>query len=71
MNIDIFPQDKPNHKLYGFGTLQVGEMCEVDLIMHDKDPIEIQTAVHSYGQYAKKKFRTKTLNNIIFIKRIK
>lgn len=68
---DIFHQDKPNHELYGYGALQVGDMCEVDLIMHDKTPSEIQRWAHSYGQHTKKKFRTKAINNILYIKRIK
>lgn len=69
--IDIFNQYKPSHELYGYGSLHVGDMCEVDLIMHDKTSKEIQTSVHAYGQHAKKKFRTKALNNILYIKRIK
>lgn len=71
MDIDIFRQDLPNHKLYGYGALRVGEMCEVDLIKHNKTPREIQVFVHAYGQHAKKKFRTKVLNNLLYIKRIK
>lgn len=71
MDIDIFHQDKPNHKLYGYGALRVGDVCEVDLIAHDKTSNELQRFIHSYGQYTKKKFKTKTLNNIIYIKRIK
>jgi hypothetical protein len=70
--IEIFFQDLPNHKLYGYGDLNVGEMCEVDLIKHNKTPREIQTFVHAYGQYTtQKKFKTKALNNILYIKRIK
>ena len=68
---DIFLNDLPSHELYGYGNLKVGDMCEVDLIAHDKTAKEIQTSVHAYGQYAKKKFRTKALNNILYIKRVK
>lgn len=71
MDIDIFRQDLPNRKLYGYGDLNVGDICEVDLIAHGKATVEIQAFVHAYGQHAKKKFRTKVLNNILYIKRIK
>ena len=71
MDIDIFQQNKPNHEFYGYGSLHIGEMCEVDLIKHNKDPNELQRLIHSYGQYAKKKFKTKALNNILYIKRVK
>ena len=71
MDIDIFQQDKPNHEFYGYGDLRVGEMCKVNLLMHNKDSIKIQTSVHAYGQYTKKKFKTKALNNILYIKRVK
>ena len=71
MDIDIFQQDKPNHELFGYGDLPIGDICKVDLITHNKTPKEIQTSVHAYGQYAKKKFRTKVLNNILYIKRVK
>ena len=69
--IEIFFQDKPNHEFYGFGALPIGDICEVDLIAHNKTPREIQVFVHAYGQSAKKKFKTKVLNNILYIKRIK
>ena len=68
---DIFLNVLPSYELYGYGALKVGDICKVDLIAQDKTPREIQTSVHAYGQYAKKKFKTKTLNNIIYIKRIK
>ena len=71
MDIDIFQQEKPNHEFYGYGDLKVGEMCEVDLIGRDKTAKEIQLFVHSYGQYTKKKFKTKALNNVLYIKRVK
>lgn len=69
--IDIFQQDKPNHEFYGYGDLRVGEMCEVNLLIHNKDSSELQRLIHAYGQHAKKKFRTKALNNILYIKRVK
>lgn len=69
--IEIFFQDLPNHKLYGYGELLIGDICEVDLTAHDKTPREIQAFVHAYGQHAKKKFKTKALNNILYIKRVK
>ena len=68
---DIFLNDLPAYELYGYGSLKVGDRCEVDLIAQDKIPREIQTSVHAYGQYTKKKFKTKALNNILYIKRIK
>lgn len=68
---DIFHKERPNHELYGYGALQVGEICEVELIKHGKTPSEIQNFVHSYGQRTKKKFRTKTKDSILYIKRIK
>lgn len=68
---DIFLNNLPNHELYGYGALRVGDMCDVDLMMHDKTPSEIQRCVHSYGQLKKKKFKTKVLNGILYIKRIK
>ena len=71
MDIDIFQQDKPNHEFYGYGDLRVGEMCEVNLLIHNKDPNELQRFIHSYGQYAKKKFKTKALNGVLYIKRVK
>lgn len=69
--IEIFFQDLPNHKLYGYGALCVGDICEVDLMGRNKTAKEIQVFVHAYGQYTKKKFKTKALNNILYIKRVK
>lgn len=68
---DVFFKDLPNHELYGFGALHVGEICAVELIKVSDASIEIQNFVHSYGQRTGKKFRTKTQNNTLYIKRIK
>ena len=68
---NIFLNDLPNYKLYGYGSLEVGDICEVDLIAHNKTPRDIQTFVHAYGQYTKKKFKTKALDDVLYIKRVK
>lgn len=68
---DIFLNDLPNYELYGYGALEVGDICEVDLVTHDKTSKEIQTFVHAYAQYAKKKFKTKALNGVLYIKRVR
>ena len=68
---DIFLNDLPNHKFYGYGALEVGDSCEVDLVAHDKTPDELQRFIHSYGQYTKKKFKTKAFNGVLYIKRVK
>ena len=70
-NLDDLFQDSPNHELYGFGTLAIGDICEVDLKAHDKTAKEIQAFVHAYGQYTKKKFKTKALNGVLYIKRVR
>ena len=67
---DIFLNDSPNYQLYGYGDLLIGDICEVDLIAHDKTAKEIQTFVHAYGQYTKKKFKTKAVNGVLYIKRV-
>lgn len=67
---DIF-QDLPNHELYGYGALTVGDICEVDLIAHKKTARDIQAFAHAYGQYTQKKFKTKTFDGILYIKRVK
>lgn len=68
---DIFLNDLPNYQLYGYGCLHIGDICEVDLIAHKKTPKDIQAFVHAYGQHTKKKFKTKALNGVLYIKRIK
>ena len=68
---DIFLNDLPNYQLYGYGDLLIGDICEVDLVAHDKNAKEIQAFVHAYGQYTKKKFKTKALNGVLYIKRVK
>ena len=67
---DIFFKLLPNHELYGYGELLIGDICVVDLIAHDKTAKEIQAFVHAYGQYTKKKFQTKALNGVLYIKRV-
>ena len=67
---DIF-QDLPNHELYGYGALCVGDTCEVDLITHNISPVKIQGFVHAYARYANKKFKTKVFNDVLYIKRVK
>jgi len=71
IDIDDLFQEHPNHELYGYGSLTIGDICEVDLKAHNKTPREIQAFVHAYGQYFQKKFKTKTLNGVLYIKRVK
>ena len=68
---DIFLNDLPYYELYGYGELKVGDICKVDLIAHDKTPREIQALVHAYGQYTKKKFKTKACDDVLYIKRVR
>ena len=69
MSDDVFERAKPAHERYGFGSMAVGEVVEIEL-KERGEAKRIQNRVASYSQYHGKQFKTLTHNNTLHIKRI-
>jgi hypothetical protein len=66
---DIFyPDGDAAHERYGFGKMAIGEVVAVDL--NGESAKTVQIHVHSHGQHYGKKFKTKTRNGSLYVKRI-
>lgn len=61
MEEDIF-----DRKEHGFKNMEVGEI----LSFTGDDMGKIQVYAHVYGRQSKKKFKTKTKNGVLYIKRV-
>lgn len=68
MNDIFYPEGDTAHERYGFGKLSVGEVMAVDL--GGESAKKVQVYVHSHGQYYNKKFKTRTRNGSLYVKRI-
>lgn len=64
---NVFYPDTAQER-YGFGAMAVGDVVAVDLDGENKRMVQIHA--HSHGQYHGKKFKTKELDGILYIKRI-
>lgn len=65
----IFLERKASHERYGYGTLEVGEI--VSITPKNESIARIRAAISGYGQYHNKRFRTRTKDGVLYVKRIK
>ena len=63
----FYPDGDAAHERYGFGKLSVGEVLTIDL--NGLEAKDLQIHIHSHGQFRKKKFKTKTRNGCLYVKR--
>lgn len=69
MSNDFFDEE-PAHKRYGYGSMWIGEMIELDLDELGVRAVTLRNRLASYANYYNKKFKTKTKGSTMFIKRI-
>lgn len=67
---DIFLSDFPVHERFGFGSMRVGDVIQIDLDEAGMTSIKVRGHISSHSQYYNKKFKTKTKGNILHAKRI-
>lgn len=68
---NIYLDDEPAHKRFGFGALWIGEEVEIDLDEMSVRAVTLRSYVHAHATYHGKKFKTRTINSSMFIKRTK
>ena len=69
--MNIFTFQEPAKDRYGYGKMEIDEVLEIKNIMAEGGAAKIRCNIHAYGQYHNKKFKTKTVDGSLFIKRIK
>lgn len=67
MDDTFYPEGDAAHEHYGFGKLEVGEVIAVALDGITAKALQIH--IHSHGQHYNKKFKTKTRNGSLYVKR--
>lgn len=68
--VDFLP-DEPAHVFHGYGQLEVSEVMPIEVTGMNKRQINtVRSGVYSYGKYHNKKFKTRTKNNLLYVKRI-
>lgn len=64
----IFLDTEPAHKRYGYGSLKIGGI--VSIPCNKDEVIKIRSGISSHAQHRNKKFKTRTLDGIMYVKRI-
>lgn len=61
---------EPAHKKYGFGSMDIGEILQVDCEAAGIKPADLRSRVCGYSSYHGKKFKIKTRGALVYLMRI-
>lgn len=67
---EIWLPEDPAHQRYGFGPMSVGDVITIDLEAHNETKEKIQRHISAHGQYHGKKYKTRSVDGLMYVKRI-
>lgn len=65
---NIFLPELPSHERYGYGSLKVGDVITIK--PKDETINRIRASIGSHAQHRNKRFKTRTKDGILYVKRI-